>query len=77
MEICADATLDTVGTLCPVPIHLTSKKMKGLKGGQVLEVLSDDEGILSDMPAWCKATGHEIIQTRHTKGQYRFYLRKP
>ena len=76
MEIHPDATLDTFGTLCPVPIHLTSKKMRELKKGQVLEVLSDDIGILSDMPAWCRATGNEIVGSRHGEGQYRFYIRK-
>ena len=76
MEIRPDATLDTFGTLCPVPIHLTRKKIKEMKRGEVLEVLSDDEGILSDMPAWCKAIGHDIVWTHHTTGQYRFYIRK-
>ena len=76
METHPDATLDTVGTLCPVPIHLTSKRMKELKQGELLEVLSDDEGILSDMPAWCKATGHEIVHTHHEGREYRFYIRK-
>ena len=76
MEIHPDATLDTFGTLCPVPIYLTSKKMKELKKGEVLEVLSDDVGILSDMPAWCKMIGNEIVCSRHEEGQYRFYLRK-
>jgi TusA-related sulfurtransferase len=29
--------------------------------GQVLEVVSDDEGIKKDMPAWCQTTGHEMV----------------
>ena len=76
MEIHPDATLDTFGTLCPVPIHLTSQKIKEMKRGEVLKILSDDEGILSDMPAWCKVTGHEIIHTHHEGREYRFYHRK-
>jgi len=27
----------------------------------VLEVVSDDEGIKKDMPAWCQTTGHEMV----------------
>lgn len=57
----ADATLDTLGYFCPMPIILTSKKMKELVPGQVLEVVSDDEGIKKDMPAWCETTGHEML----------------
>lgn len=31
---------------------LTAKKIKELAAGQVVEVVSDDEGIKKDMPAW-------------------------
>jgi tRNA 2-thiouridine synthesizing protein A len=57
----ADVTLDTLGYFCPMPIIMTSKKIKELSPGQVLAVLSDDEGIKKDMPAWCQSTGHEML----------------
>ena len=57
----SDVTLDTLGYFCPMPIILTSKKIKELTNGQVLEVISDDEGIKKDMPAWCQTIGHEMI----------------
>ena len=41
-----DVTLNTVGQLCPMPIIMTSKKMKELHSGDVLEVLSNDAGII-------------------------------
>ena len=47
----ADVKLDTLGYFCPMPIIMTSKKIKELHTGQVLEVWSDDEGIKKDMPA--------------------------
>ena len=46
----ADVKLDTLGYFCPMPIILTSKKIKEMVLGQVLEVVSDDEGIKKDMP---------------------------
>jgi tRNA 2-thiouridine synthesizing protein A len=57
----ADVKLDTLGYFCPMPIILTSKKIKELALGQVLEVVSDDEGIKKDMPAWCKNIGHQLV----------------
>ncbi len=57
----ADVKLDTLGYFCPMPIILTSKKIKELALGQVLEVVSDDEGIKKDMPAWCETTGHQMV----------------
>jgi len=57
----SDVKLDTLGYFCPMPIILTSKKIKELALGQVLEIVSDDEGIKKDMPAWCETTGHQMV----------------
>ena len=72
----ADATLDTLGLYCPMPIVKTAKKIKDLKIGQVLEVVSDDEGIKEDMPAWCRRTGNEFLRIEEGEGEYRVYVRK-
>ncbi len=72
----ADVTLDCFGLLCPIPIIQTAKKIKELKLGQILEVLSTDEGIKTDMPAWCKATGNEFLGVEGEGGEYKVYVRK-
>ena len=76
IDVNPDVTIDALGLYCPMPIILTSKKMKELAVGQVLEVLSDDLGIEKDMPAWCKSTQNEYIGLRHEKGIYKAYVRK-
>jgi len=72
----ADETLDCVGLYCPMPIVNTAKKMKELKKGQVLEVLSDDEGIKEDMPSWCRTTGNEFLDIQEEDGIYRVFVKK-
>ncbi len=57
----ADETLDCYGLLCPMPIVETAKKISEMKIDEVLEILSTDEGIKADMPAWCDATGNEFL----------------
>ena len=78
--IVADVKLDTLGYFCPMPIIMTSKKIKELVPGQVLEVVSDDEGIKKDMPAWCQTTGHEMIgleeEGSETKRIYKAFVKK-
>ncbi|TET38172.1 MAG: sulfurtransferase TusA family protein [Dehalococcoidia bacterium] len=59
-----------------MPLFHTANKLKELEAGQVLEVLADDEGIKEDMPAWCKATGNELLGIEEEAGQYRIYVRK-
>ena len=75
-EIVADFTLDTFGLVCPMPIVKASQKIKELAVGQVLEVLSDDEGIKQDMPAWCQATGHQFLGLKEEDGEFKVYVRK-
>ena len=72
----ADAELDTVGLFCPVPIIRTAERIKRMRVGEVLEVRSDDRVILVDMPAWCRATGHEYLGWREQGGEIRLVVRK-
>ena len=72
----ADVTLDCVGLYCPMPIHNTARRLKELKPGEVLEVLASDEAIKADAPAWCKATGNELLGIEEAAGEYKVYIRK-
>ena len=72
----ADHTLDCIGLYCPMPIVKTSQRIKELSGGEVLEVVSDDRGIKSDMPAWCEKTGHEFLGLQEDEGEIKVYVRK-
>jgi len=72
----ADVTLDCVGLYCPMPIIQTREKINELNFGQVLEIVADDKGILTDMPAWCKSTGHEFLGAEERDGEFYVYVRK-
>lgn len=80
VAIAFDVHLDTLGLFCPMPIIKTSKKIKELSVGQVLKVVSDDEGIKKDMPAWCETTGHEFLGLEEEKNgssiHYKTYVKK-
>jgi tRNA 2-thiouridine synthesizing protein A len=72
----ADARLDCYGLLCPVPIIQTSRKLKEMKVGEVLEIVATDAGIKDDMPAWCRMTGQEFLGAEEDGGVTRVYVRK-
>ncbi len=73
----SDKSLDCVGLYCPMPIVKTAQKIKELKTGEILEVVADDKGIKQDMPAWCKATGHECIGMEEGQGgEVKVYVKK-
>ncbi len=72
----ADTTLDCYGLLCPMPIIQAAKKIKTMKTGDVLEILSTDPGIREDMPAWCRATGQEFLGVEEDREVIKVYVRK-
>lgn len=59
-----------------MPIIATAKKMKEMMIGQVLMVAATDEGIKTDLPAWCQATGQEFLGIEEKAGEFLGYVRK-
>ena len=72
----ADVKLDCFGLLCPMPIIQTAQKIKEMKKGEVLEVVSTDEGIKADMQAWCRQTGQEFLGLEEEDEVFKVYVKK-
>src|SRR2546423_72822 len=71
----ATEVLDTYGLLCPMPIIKTAARIKKMKKGEVLKVLSDDPGIKEDMPAWCVTSGNELLRIDEVGEEFYAYVR--
>jgi tRNA 2-thiouridine synthesizing protein A len=70
-------TLDARGLVCPQPILKSKKKLKTLKLGQVLEILTTDPGSKRDIPAWVHVTDQELISAEERGPKdYRFLVKK-
>ncbi len=55
--------LDARRMFCPMPVIRAQDKIKELKTGDILEVVSTDPGALNDIPAWCRINGHRVLDT--------------
>lgn len=62
-------TLDARRLLCPLPVIKTQNKVAELSAGDLLEVICTDPGALSDVPAWARIHGHEIVETQQTEDE--------
>jgi len=71
-----DQELDLTGLLCPVPIMLTSERMKGLKEGQVLRVKATDPGYERDLWNWIKQSGNELLKIEKDGSVVIAYIKK-
>ncbi len=69
-------TLDTCGTCCPMPLVNSNKAMKDLKSGEILEVIANDPATCDDIPAWCKRTGNDLLESDTVDGRYRYLIKK-
>jgi tRNA 2-thiouridine synthesizing protein A len=76
MNVTVTKTLDVKGLSCPLPIVHTSKAMKELASGDLLEVLATDPGSVQDFSAWCRSTRNELVEQTHEAGVFRFVVRK-
>lgn len=72
----SDQLLDATGLACPMPIVKTKKAIDTLASGQVLEVRATDKGAQSDLAAWARSTGHELLQSTENNGVYAFWIKK-
>jgi tRNA 2-thiouridine synthesizing protein A len=72
----ADKILDCSGLSCPLPVIKTSKAIKEIEVGQILQMIATDPGSPPDMEAWSRQTGHEMVQSLAQDGKYIFFLRR-
>jgi tRNA 2-thiouridine synthesizing protein A len=75
-EIPVTEVLDTFGLLCPMPIIKTAARMKQMKIGDVLKILSDDPGVKEDMPAWCTTSGNQLLALEEIDNEFHCYVKK-
>jgi len=75
-EFTPDKTLDAKGLKCPMPVVKTSKEIKGIEVGGILEVLATDPGSMADITAWTKSTGNELLNAARDDGVFKFYIRR-
>ncbi|MDA0237856.1 MAG: sulfurtransferase TusA family protein [Proteobacteria bacterium] len=76
LDIPIDLSLDVKGLNCPLPILKTKKALQEIGVGQVLEVFTTDPGSVPDFHAFCRQTGHDLIDTTEAEASYRFLIRK-
>ena len=72
----ADVTTDVVYMMCPMHLLKLEEMISEIEPGQVLEILTDYDGALEDIPGWCEKTGNHFLGLEEAKDYFKFYIRK-
>jgi TusA-related sulfurtransferase len=71
-----DKELDTRGLNCPLPILKAKKTLTEMRSGQLLKVVSTDNGSVRDFQAFAKQTGNELIDQQTVGADFIHVLRR-
>jgi TusA-related sulfurtransferase len=71
-----DRSIDARGMACPGPLMTLIGAVREGTIGEVIEVLSSDEGSKTDIPAWIAKAGHELVEIEQSEGFARIVVRK-
>ena len=76
MDVVVDRVLDCTGQACPLPVINTSKMMKTIEVGQVIELLATDPGVEPDMKAWSARTKQTLLGVERDGDVYHVFLKR-
>ena len=76
INLSINKSVDARGTACPGPLLEAKKAIGTIGSGDIMEVLSADEGTKRDIPKWANKKGHEYLGTVEDSGYFKIYLKK-
>jgi len=71
-----DKEIDAKNLNCPLPILRCKKGLSEIEPHQTLKIMATDPGSVKDFQAFCKQTGHELLQMDEGEGLFTFYIKK-
>lgn len=68
--------IDTRGLTCPLPILKAKKALAEMQSGETLRVVATDPSSMRDFQAFCRQTGHDLVEQTEGGGEYIHVLRR-
>ncbi|MEO8286058.1 MAG: sulfurtransferase TusA family protein [Chloroflexota bacterium] len=68
--------IDALGSFCPGPLMELIRSVKLAQVGDVIAVLSGDQGSMKDIPAWVNKAQQEFVGMEPAASATRFIIRK-
>jgi TusA-related sulfurtransferase len=75
-DIEPDDTVDARGAACPGPLMDLIGAVRSAESGDVVRLLSDSDGSLTDVPEWAEEAGNELLAVEELDDHTAFYVEK-
>jgi len=75
-EMKVSRIVDARGSFCPGPLMELIRAVKEAQIGEVIEVLSSDQGSKRDIPLWVSKAGHILLSVAEKEGYTSFLVKK-
>jgi tRNA 2-thiouridine synthesizing protein A len=75
-DVNPDLELDLRGQLCPMPVIKLAKAITGVPVGGVIRAVATDPASRPDFDAWARSTGHELLSTEESDGEFVFLVKR-
>lgn len=56
--------IDSRGRPCPLPVIDLARAIAAAQPGQRVTLLADDPGAATDIPAWCRMRGQQLVDVQ-------------
>ncbi|MEN3047973.1 MAG: sulfurtransferase TusA family protein [Candidatus Caldarchaeales archaeon] len=67
--------VDARGSFCPGPLTELIKAYRSAEVGDEIELLATDPGAKSDVSAWAKKSGNEVLEIKDEQGYFRIVVK--
>lgn len=71
-----DFELNALGMKCPMPVLKTKKIITTMKTGQTLQLIADDKGAKSDIPALLNKNACTLVEMKEDGDKLIFLIKK-
>ncbi|MEM7195095.1 MAG: sulfurtransferase TusA family protein [Pseudomonadota bacterium] len=71
-----DQELDARNLTCPLPILKAKKAIKAMSTGETLKVVATDPGSVQDFESFCQQTGHLLLESSESEGEFHFLVKR-
>jgi tRNA 2-thiouridine synthesizing protein A len=69
-------SLDFKGLLCPMPVVKLAQAIKQIQVGELVEAIATDPGVMADIPAWARTSGHEVVSLEKQDKVFKFVVKR-